>query len=106
MKRTETIKNQNLFNEIIKTGSFKKNKYFVIYNKPNINTNKMYGIAVSKKFGKAVQRNKIKRQTRAIIDTNQKLFKNGYNYIIMIRKSCKDEKYSILEEALLNLLEN
>lgn len=106
MKRIETVKNNQLFNEIIKTGEFKKNQYYVIYNKENESEKNFFGIAISKKVGNAVTRNKLKRQTRAIIDNNRNLFKNSRNYIIMIRKSCKDVKYNILEKALVNLLEN
>ena len=105
MKRTETIKDQKLFNNIIKNGNFIKNKYFVIYNimkeEPKIN----FGIAISNKVGKAVLRNKLKRQTRAIIDSHRNLFKNNHNYIIMIRKDCANTDYKILEEALVSLLE-
>lgn len=106
MKRIETIKDQKLFNNIIKNGKFKKNNFFVIYNirkeEPTIN----YGIAISNKVGKAVLRNKLKRQTRAIIDNHRILFKNSHNYIIMIRKSCANTDYQVLERALVELLEN
>lgn len=106
MKRIETIKDQKLFNNIIKKGKFKKNEFFVIYyiNKEEVQNN--YGIAISKKVGNAVTRNKLKRQTRAIIDKHRNLFKNNNNYIIMIRKSCADTDFNILEQSLINLLEN
>lgn len=104
MKRTEMIKDRNLFNNIIKKGKFKKNEFFVIYNNENENNNINYGIAVSKKYGHAVDRNRIKRQVRAIIDNNRNLFKNGFNYIIMVRKSCLDTKFITLENALKDLL--
>ena len=32
MKRVETIKDQKLFNNIIRNGKFVKNNFFVIYN--------------------------------------------------------------------------
>lgn len=105
MKRIETIKDNKLFNNIIKYGEFQKNHYYVIYNKENEEEKRLFGIAISKKVGNAVTRNKLKRQTRAIIDNHQNLFKNNRNYIIMIRKSCKEVKYNILENALVSLLE-
>ena len=105
MKRVETIKDQKLFNNIIRNGQFVKNNFFVIYNimkeKEKIN----YGIAVSNKLGKAVVRNKLKRQTRAIIDNNRNLFKKGHNYIIMIRKGSVGAEYNVLERALVEILE-
>lgn len=105
MKRIETIKDQKLFNNIIKNGKYKKNNYFVIYNIMKEEEKISYGIAISKKVGKAVLRNKLKRQTRAIIDKHRNLFKNNHNYIIMIRKSCANIDYQILEQALVELLE-
>ena len=105
MKRIETIKDQKLFNNIIRNGKFIKNNFFVIYNIRKENDQINYGIAVSNKLGKAVVRNKLKRQTRAIIDNNRNLFKNGHNYIIMIRKGSVGVEYQILERALVELLE-
>ncbi len=105
MKRTETIKDQKLFNNIIRNGKFIKNNFFVIYNIRKENDQINYGIAVSNKLGKAVVRNKLKRQTRAIIDNHRNLFKNGHNYIIMIRKGSVGAEYKDLDRALVELLE-
>ncbi len=105
MKRKETIKDKKIFNNLIKNGHFQKNQYFVVYymDKKEIPTN--YGIAISKKVGNAVTRNKLKRQTRTIIDNHRNLFQNNNNYIIMIRKSCVDMNFHNLEIALIKLLE-
>ena len=105
MKRTETIKDQKLFNNIIRNGKFKKNEFYVIYNIKKEEEQPFFGIAISNKVGKAVIRNKLKRQTRTIIDNHRNLFKNNHNYIIMIRKSCSNEKYNTLDNALVELLE-
>lgn len=105
MKRVETIKDQKVFNDVIKNGKFKKNDFFVIYNKEREDENIYYGIAISNKVGKAVTRNKLKRQVRFIIDKNRNLFKKKNNYIIMIRKSCPNVDYQKLNQALVSLLE-
>ena len=105
MKRTETIKDQKLFNNIIRNGKFIKNNFFVIYNIRKEEEQIYYGIAISNKVGNAVTRNKLKRQTRAIIDNHRNLFKNAHNYIIMIRKGSTGVDYQTLERALVELLE-
>ena len=68
------------------------------YPKPN------FGIAVGKKIGNAVIRNKMKRIFRNIIDNNRLLFKKFHNYIIIIRKEATTAPYNILEKEMNNLL--
>jgi len=72
MKRVETIKKREEFNNIIKKGSFIKNEYYIIYIMKSENENSKYGIAISNKIGKAHLRNKLKRQTRTLIDKYRK----------------------------------
>jgi len=102
MKRIETIKSKEEFNNVIRTGKYNKNQYYILYYINN-NDNK-FGIAISNKVGHAFIRNRLKRQTRSIIDENRNLFKKGFNYIIMIRKSCVGTNYEILNKALIELI--
>ncbi len=105
MKRFETLKSKIDFDNIINTGKLKKNNYFSIYYKENLNNKKLFGIAVSKKLGNAVFRNKTKRQLRNIIDKHKNIFKNGFNYIIIIKKEGSNLKFSEKEKYLLALFE-
>ncbi len=104
MKRREMIKDKKVFNNIIQTGSFFKNKFFVIYIKERKNEKMMFGIAISNKTGKAHIRNKLKRKVRAIIDNNKNLFKNNYDYIIMIRKACLEASFQEMNDSLVSLI--
>lgn len=104
MKRCEMIKDKDSFNNIIKKGKFKKNKHFVIYSLPKINEKNKFGIAISKKCGKAFIRNRLKRQTRAIIDSNRNLFQNNLDYIIMIRKGCDEFDYNSLNNSFVTIM--
>ena len=98
------IKDRNIFNKLINKGKFNKNKYFVIYYEKNDTDKTNYGIAISKKYGKAVERNNIKRKVRNIIDNNRNLFQKGYNYIIMIRKDCKEKAYEDLNNKFIAVM--
>lgn len=105
MKRYEMIKKHEDFNNIIQKGKKINGKYAIVfrieknYEKPN------FGIAVGKKIGNAVTRNKFKRQYRNIIDNYRFLFKNNNNYIIMIKKEANKASFAELKEDLKELLE-
>ena len=70
MKKREIIKRKQDYTKIIKNCPCIKNKYYIIYYNNNKKDNK-FGISVPKKTGKAVVRNKIKRQIKNIIDKNK-----------------------------------
>ena len=104
MKRYEMVKSHEEFNEIINKGNKIKGKYVYIFSKEKEYLKPNYGIAVGKKLGNAVVRNKFKRQFRNIVDNNRFLFKNNHNYIIMIKKEANNASFSDLENDLINTL--
>jgi len=103
MKEKFRVKNKELFNDIIKNGNQTKTKYFYIYYKENELDYPRFGIAVGKKIGKAVIRNKYKRIIRNILMENKKTFQNNRDYIIMIKKTGLDKSYLELKEDLQNI---
>jgi len=104
MKKREVVKDNHLFNSIIDDGQKLKNKYFVLYyNK--VSGDPKFGIAVGKKVGNAVTRNKYKRKLRAIVDYNKLLFPKNYNYIIIVRKECLELSHQDLNDNLVELIE-
>ncbi len=71
MKKRNILKENKDFNRIIKNNKPYKSKSFIIYLEKNTNIDcYKFGFSVGKKIGKAVIRNKIKRQLRNIIDKN------------------------------------
>ena len=71
MKKINIVKKNEDFDYIIKNGKILKNKYFTIYYIPETRDKYRIGITVPKKIGKAVLRNKIKRQIKEIIDNKK-----------------------------------
>lgn len=98
------IKSNIEFDNIIKNGRKKSNSFFVIYYKDRNLLFSRFGISLSKKFGNAVKRNKYKRVLREIIRNNQKKFKNDFDYIIIMKKTCDVLDYKEIEKELLSLL--
>lgn len=104
MKKKNVVKSKILFNDIIQNGKRNANKYFVICSVSKNEVSNNFGIAVGKKVGNAVIRNKIKRQLRNIIDNNLQLFPNFHNYIIICKKEILKLSYSEMEKELIKLL--
>ena len=103
MKEKYRVKNKELFNDIIQKGNQTKTKYFYIYYNENNLDYPRFGVAVGKKVGKAVIRNKYKRIIRNILMENKKTFKNNRDYIIMIKKTGLDKSYEELKQDLQNI---
>lgn len=106
MKKKYIVKNSRDFENIIKTGSCKKNKSFVIHYKKNDLPYDRFGISVSKKLGNAVFRNKYKRKIRSIVDKYKKLYINSKDYIIILRRSALEKSFLDLEKDFNDLMQN
>ncbi len=104
MRKENVLKNNYEFNRIIENQAYRKNRYFVVYFVPNFLNHARFGISVGKKIGKAVVRNRLKRQVRSIVDENKKYYSNGFDYIIMVRKGCLSISYQEMKMQLYQLL--
>ena len=89
MKKEYRVKKNEDFSRIIKRKQSMANRTFIIYYLKNDIGHARIGISVSKKLGKAVIRNKIKRQVRMIIKETINLDDN-YDYIVIVRNKFLD----------------
>lgn len=104
MKEKYRVKNNELFNDIIKKGKQIRSKNFFIYYKDNDLEYPRFGIAVGTKVGKAVVRNKQKRRFRMLISNNKNLFQNEKDYIIIVKKACLNASYDELDKEIKNIM--
>ncbi len=104
MKKKDVVKTARDFDDIIKSGKKLKNKYYNIFYKEIEEEKTLFGLAVSKKLGNAVFRNKNKRQLRNIIDNNKYIFKNNHKYIIMIKREGSMLSFEEKEKFLIKLV--
>ena len=96
------------FKQVLTRGSFYTGKYIkaVIFKK-NININ-LLGIAVSKKVGKAVVRNKIKRIIRENYKILESNIQTGYVILFLIKNQIdsKSINFNDLNKDMVKVLES
>ena len=101
----ETLKKKSDFNRVYSTGRSKATNHLVLYWLKNNENKNRYGFSISKKIGKAVIRNKIRRRLKEIIRDVEKK-KNiylGYDIIFIARKPVIKLNYHDLSKDVYNL---
>ncbi|MDA8234329.1 MAG: ribonuclease P protein component [Clostridia bacterium] len=103
-----TIKNNNDFQKVFGNGKSAANRFLVIYALPRNNDVEQIsriGIAVSKKVGKAVIRNIIKRRLKEIWRLNLKEVKEGHDIVVVARVPIVNVSYYELAKGFLKLID-
>ena len=80
-------------------------RYAIIFIKENNKKEQRFGFVASKKTGKAVQRNRIKRLFREFVKLNKSKFKESSDYIFVgksnLKENIKSLKYKDIEKDML-----
>ena len=77
----------------------------MVYCRPNRSSLNRLGLTVSKKIGKAVHRNKLRRRLREIYRLNENNLKSGYDIVIVARIKGRYSEYSELEKEFQLLMQ-
>ena len=104
MKYTESLKKNDDFRIVYRTGKSYANRYLVMYVKKNSSNINRLGISVSKKVGNSVVRNRLTRLVRESYRLLEERIVIGFDIVVVLRKKAKNIKYSEMESALLNLI--
>lgn len=99
----DMIKKDKDFKYIYSKGKSFANKKLVIYYIKN-NENKLkIGISISKKVGKAVTRNHLRRLIKENLRHINKI-KTGYSIILLARVGADDLNYGMMKSSIIHLL--
>ncbi|QCX33591.1 ribonuclease P protein component [Caloramator sp. E03] len=104
MKKEEKVRKNAHFRYIYRKGKAINNDLLVLYivkNGKNINR---VGISVSKKIGKSVVRNRVKRLIRECFRKNKDSIKKGYDFIFIARKKSAMANYYDIYDSVKNLI--
>ncbi len=100
----ETLKKKKDFDKVFKNGKSIASKYLVFYWNPNNKDKNRYGFSISKRIGKAVVRNKLKRRLKEIIRRDvESICNRGYDIIIIARNPVNDLDFHGIKKDLLRL---
>ena len=103
MKYSESLRKNWDFQLVYKKGTSYANRYLVMYVLKNQLNRNSIGISVSKKVGNSVVRHHLTRLIRESYRLNEEKFACGYDMIVIVRVSGKEQGFRSLESALLHL---
>ncbi|MBO4897957.1 MAG: ribonuclease P protein component [Clostridia bacterium] len=93
MKKTEAIKLNREFRSLYYRGGSMASRSLVIYYRKNKRSINRLGLTVSKKIGKAVVRNHIKRLIKENYRLREDNIKTGYDIIFVARRACPSKTF-------------
>ena len=105
MKYSESLKKNDDFRRLYRTGRSFANKYLVMYVRKNGLGRNRIGISVSKKVGHSVVRHRLTRVIREVYRLHEEAYRVGYDAVIIARVHAGDCTYGEIERAMLHLAE-
>ena len=102
MEYSKSLKLNHIFRRLYSTGG-KGNGFLVLYARRNREGINRVGVTVSKKLGKAVVRNRVRRRLREVYRLHESRFLPGWDIVVVARSRAIDASFSDLTKAYLTL---
>lgn len=104
MKYSCSLKLNHIFQRLYRTAG-QANSHLVLYARPNRTGINRVGITTSKKLGKAVIRNRVRRRLREVYRLNEDRFCPGWDIVVVARSRCINASFDKLTQSYLSLAE-
>ncbi|MGI6575127.1 MAG: ribonuclease P protein component [bacterium] len=104
MRKEIRLREEKDFRRAYHQGKTFVNNYLILHlvnNRLNINR---YGFVISRRLGKAVERNQLKRRLKEICRLHDPIIKAGFDLVIIPRKTAKTADFDTLKRAFRYLL--
>ncbi|NMB09536.1 MAG: ribonuclease P protein component [Tissierellia bacterium] len=104
MKKDNRLRENRDFKVVYKRGKNYWNRNFNMIVRKNNLPGTRVGFSVTRKYGNAVERNRIKRQLREIVRINFDKLGQGYDIVIIPKKNTKEMTYQQLENSMRHII--
>lgn len=105
LTKNERIRKTSEFKRIFSEGKRYQTENFLIILHPNQYERRRLGIVVSKKIGKAVVRNRIKRLLREFFRLNKPKFPESSDLLFVVKKRLEKPNYTSVYNELIEVFE-
>ena len=99
----DSLKKNKDFQNVYRNGKSYADKYLVMYVLENGLESNRIGISVSKKVGNSVVRHHLTRLLRESYRLHEEMFHSGWDIVVIVMVSAKNEGYHKLKSSLLHL---
>ena len=100
MSKKVIIKRPAEIKTILQTGKYVSNPFFKIAYLPSSSPQSRWAILIGKRYGKAVERNRIKRQLREILRSIAPQLQSAFDLLMIPRRTVEEISFQLLREKV------
>ncbi|HHW31334.1 MAG TPA: ribonuclease P protein component [Clostridiaceae bacterium] len=104
MNKTVPLKKNYEFQRVYKKGRFYVGKYMILYILPNNSEKNRLGISISRKYGKSVKRNRLKRLIKESYRQYEEFIESGYDIVVTARHNLDIPDFSAVKKEMKHLV--